>query len=62
MSIELSRRDFLKIVFATASAAAVSGAATLWPSNALSRPVFEPVYLSVQDRYIVGRRTRGVVI
>ncbi|HIM25354.1 MAG TPA: twin-arginine translocation signal domain-containing protein [Rhodospirillales bacterium] len=39
MSIKLSRRDFLKIVFATASAAAVSGASTLWPSNALSRPV-----------------------
>ena len=53
MSIELSRRDFLKIVFATASAAAVSGASTLWPSNALSRPVFEPVHLSVEGGYIV---------
>ncbi|MBT6220420.1 MAG: twin-arginine translocation signal domain-containing protein [Rhodospirillales bacterium] len=53
MSIELSRREFLKIVFATASATAVSGASVLWPSNAIARPVFEPVYLSVHDGYIV---------
>jgi hypothetical protein len=53
MSIELNRRDFIKIVFATASVTAVSGTSVLWPSNAISRPVFEPVYLSVEDGYII---------
>lgn len=54
MSIEVNRREFLKVVFASASVVAVSGASTLWPSNALSRPVFDPVYLEIDDSgYIV---------
>jgi hypothetical protein len=54
MSIEVNRREFLKIVFASTSVVAVSGASALWPSAALSRPVSEPVYLSIDDSgYIV---------
>ena len=53
MSIELTRRDFIKTVFATASLAAVSSATTLWPANSLSRPIAEPIYLTIEDGYIV---------
>ena len=54
MSIELNRRDFLKIVFQTAPAVAVVGKLALWPSEALSRPAFDPVYLSIDESgYIV---------
>ena len=54
MSTELNRRDFIKIVFASTSVVAVSGASALWPSDALSRPVAEPVYLEIDDAgYIV---------
>jgi hypothetical protein len=49
MSIDLNRRDFLKIVFATTSAAAATGAATLWPENAIARPVSEPFKLAVDE-------------
>jgi len=57
MSIELNRREFLKIVFASTSVVAVSGASTLWPSDQLTRPVEEPVYLEVDESgYIVDPR------
>ena len=49
MSIELTRREFLKIVFATTSLVAVTGVTTMWPSNELTRPIMEPVYLEVDD-------------
>ena len=49
MSIELTRREFLQIVFATTSVVALTGATTMWPSNELTRPVMEPVYLEVDD-------------
>ncbi len=54
MSTEISRRDFLKLISATASAAAVSGAITFWPTEALSRPIAEPAVLALDDsRYII---------
>ncbi len=57
MSIELNRREFLKIVFASTSVVAVSGASTLWPSDQLTRPVEEPVYLEVDEAgYIIDPR------
>jgi len=43
MSLEISRRDFLKVIFTTTSAAAVSGVLPHWPLEALNRPVMEPV-------------------
>ena len=43
MSLEINRRDFLKVIFTTASAAAVSGALPYWPLEALGRPIMEPV-------------------
>jgi hypothetical protein len=49
MSINLNRRDFLKVVFATTSAAAVAGAAPLWPKNAIARPISEPFKLAVDE-------------
>jgi hypothetical protein len=54
MSIEVNRRDFLKIVFQTAPAIAVASKLALWPSEALSRPASDPVYLSIDENgYIV---------
>jgi hypothetical protein len=53
MSIELTRRDFLKAIFSTASAAAVSGALPLWPTEARARPTFNPIQLSIEDGYLV---------
>jgi len=49
MSFDLNRRDFLKIVFATTSAAAATGAATLWPKDAIAKPVSEPYKLAVDE-------------
>ena len=43
MSLEINRRDFLKVIFTTTSAAAVSGVLPHWPVEALSRPIMEPV-------------------
>ena len=43
MSLEISRRDFLKVIFTTTSAAAVSGVLPHWPAAELNRPVREPV-------------------
>jgi len=34
MSIEVNRREFLKIVFASTTVVAVSGASALWPQDA----------------------------
>ena len=46
MSLEINRRDFLKVIFTTASAAAVSGTLPNWPLEALGRPIMEPVEFS----------------
>ena len=54
MSIEISRRDFLKLVSTTASAAALAGKVAFWPAEALSRPVAEPTFLALNDySYII---------
>jgi len=54
MSIEINRREFLKIVFASTTVVAVSGASALWPQEALSRPISDPAYLEIDDSgYIV---------
>jgi len=45
MSLEVNRRDFLKIIFKTTSAAAVSGVLPYWPREALTRPVMDPIEL-----------------
>lgn len=47
--IETSRRDFMKIIFATTTSVAVSGAITLWPETALTRPVSKPFNLALDD-------------
>lgn len=49
MSTEITRRDFLELVFTTASVSAVSGGIPIWPSNALARPVAEPARLSIDS-------------
>ena len=51
MSTELNRRDFLKVVFATTTAAAVSGAVPLWPADAIDRPVSKPFNLTLDDSH-----------
>jgi len=54
MSIEINRREFLTIVFATTTAAAASGATTLWPAKAISRPISEPFNLKLDEyNYLV---------
>jgi hypothetical protein len=54
MSTELNRREFLTIVFATTTAAAVSGAVPLWPADAVDRPVSKPFNLTIDDsNYLV---------
>jgi hypothetical protein len=47
--IEISHRDFMKIVFATTTSVAVSGVITLWPKTALTRPVSKPFNLALDD-------------
>ena len=54
MSLEISRRDFLKVIFTTTSAAAVSGVLPHWPAAALNRPVREPVVFADDvDGYLI---------
>jgi len=54
ISLPINRRDFIKFIFGTASAAAVSGALPLWPTDAMARPIAEPVKLIVDDyNYLV---------
>ncbi len=54
MSTEITRRDFLELVFATASVTTVTGGVALWPSNALARPIAEPAQLFIDgDGYII---------
>ena len=54
LSPEINRRDFIKFVFGTASAAAVAGSLPLWPKDAMSRPVAEPVKLLIDEyNYLV---------
>ncbi len=54
MSTKINRRDFLKLISATASVAAISGKIAIWPSGALSRPIAEPAVLALDDsRYII---------
>lgn len=46
----MTRRDFLKVVFATIPATAVSGPLkNIWPSGAFDRPVEEPYIISIDD-------------
>jgi hypothetical protein len=53
-NFEITRRDFLKVVFATTTAAAVSGAVPLWPADANDRPVSKPFNLTIDDsNYLV---------
>ena len=49
----INRRDFIKFVFGTASAAAVSGALPLWPTTAIARPIAEPARLALDYDYLV---------
>ena len=49
-SLEIDRRDFLKFIYGTASAGAISGALPFWPEDAMDRPIAEPIKLVV-DRY-----------
>lgn len=50
----VTRREFLKITFGTASAAALSGPLTLvLPKEAHSRPVAEPRLIDLEDGYLV---------
>jgi hypothetical protein len=53
MTIDLTRRKFLKVIFSTASAAAVLGTLPLWPTEARARPTFNPIQLSIEDGYLV---------
>ncbi|MDG2033739.1 MAG: twin-arginine translocation signal domain-containing protein [Rhodospirillales bacterium] len=48
-SLEIDRRDFIKFVFGTASAVALSGASSTWPTEALTRPIAEPAKLALDD-------------
>jgi len=51
---EITRRDFLKVVFTTATAAAVSGTAPLWPVDAIARLVSKPFDLALDEyNYLV---------
>ena len=53
-SFEIDRRDFIKFVFGTASAVAVSGGSSIWPTEALTRPIAEPAKLALDDyNYLV---------
>ena len=53
-SFEIDRRDFVKFVFGTASAVAVSGGSSIWPTEALTRPIAEPAKLALDDyNYLV---------
>ena len=54
MSLEINRRDFLKVIFTTTSAAAVSGVLPHWPAAELNRPVREPVVFADDgDGYLI---------
>ena len=53
-SFEIDRRDFIKFVFGTASAVALSGGSSIWPTEALTRPIAEPAKLALDDyNYLV---------
>jgi hypothetical protein len=49
MSIDLNRRDFIKMVSGTVSAAAVASPNSVWPKDAQQRPVAEPFTLLVDE-------------
>ena len=54
MSLEISRRDFLQVIFKTTSAAAISGLLPYWPKDALNRPLADPVELGLDvDNYLI---------
>ena len=57
LAYDLSRRDFLTVVLATAPAAAVAGRIADWPEAQRDRPVFEHEELFVDDS---GNRSRPV--
>jgi len=48
MSIELNRRDFLKLISTTATAAAISGKIALWPLEAVTRSIADPTSMSIK--------------
>jgi hypothetical protein len=50
MSNEISRRDSLKLVLASAPAAALAGGVAFWPDEALSWPVAEPAILTLNGK------------
>ena len=53
-SFEIDRRDFIKFVFGTASAVAITGGSSIWPTEALTRPIAEPAKLALDDyNYLV---------
>jgi hypothetical protein len=54
MPNKITRRYFIEVVFASTTVAAVTGASVLWPSNALSRPIYEPACLTIDEyNYII---------
>jgi hypothetical protein len=54
VSLEISRRDFLQVIFKTTSAAAISGLLPYWPKDALNRPFADPVELGLDvDNYLI---------
>ena len=46
---EITRREFMQVVFATTSIVAMSGAITLWPEGAINRPVSKPFNLVLDE-------------
>ena len=48
-NIEITRRTFLEVVFATTTAAAISGAIPLWPADAIARPIAEPFKIFIDE-------------
>jgi hypothetical protein len=56
MTTNISRRDFLKIVFCTVPAVALAAypiVALAWPEEEKQRPVAEPFILELEDGYLV---------
>jgi hypothetical protein len=50
MSTQVSRREFLKIIFATAPAVALAHQLPFWPDSERSRPISEPAEIG-RDEY-----------
>ena len=52
-NIEITRRTLLEVVFATTTAAAISGSIPLWPSDATARPIAEPFKIFLSELLII---------